>query len=81
MSIIVSPLTRIHNETEFPMELRFCRPQQSEDEIASVLLKSGETIDDSMAMFDAVNFSGGLKKALMSLSVGTHSELQFFYSM
>lgn len=70
LSMIVSPLTRIHNETGFSMELRFQRPEQNEDEIASVLLKSGETIDDSVAMFDAVNLSGGLKKALMSLSVG-----------
>jgi hypothetical protein len=78
LSIIVSPLTRIHNETGLSMELRFRRPLQNEDEIASVLLKSGETIDDSMAMFDAVNSSGGLKKALMSLSVGMHCQLHYF---
>ncbi|XP_059458026.1 uncharacterized protein LOC132187653 isoform X3 [Corylus avellana] len=70
LSIIVSPLTKIHNETGLSMELQFRRPLQNKDETASVLLKSGETIDDSMAMFDAVNLSGGLKKALMSLSVG-----------
>lgn len=60
------------------MELQFRRPLQNKDETASVLLKSGETIDDSMAMFDAVNLSGGLKKALMSLSVGMHCQLQLF---
>uniref|UniRef100_A0A2N9G322 Vacuolar protein sorting-associated protein 13 VPS13 adaptor binding domain-containing protein n=2 Tax=Fagus sylvatica TaxID=28930 RepID=A0A2N9G322_FAGSY len=70
LSVVVSPLIRIHNETQFSMELRFRRPRQNEDEFASVVLKTGETIDDSIAMFDAVNLSGGLKKALMSLSVG-----------
>lgn len=52
------------------MELRFRRTQENEDQFASVLLKPGEAIDDSMAMFDAINLSGGLKKALTSLSVG-----------
>ncbi|XP_024036479.1 uncharacterized protein LOC18037025 isoform X3 [Citrus clementina] len=70
LSIVVSPLIRVHNETEFSMELRFRRVQEQEDDFASILLKPGHTIDDSMAMFDAVSFSGGLKKALMSLSVG-----------
>lgn len=67
---MVSPLIRIHNETGFSMELRFRRTQENEDQFASVLLKPGEAIDDSMAMFDAINLSGGLKKALTSLSVG-----------
>lgn len=75
MSVVVSPLIRIHNETRFSMELRFRRPQQNEDEFASVMLKTGETIDDSIAMFDAVNLSGELKKALTSLSVGMHCQL------
>jgi hypothetical protein len=75
LSVVVSPLIRIHNETQFSMELRFRRPRQNEDEFASVVLKTGETIDDSIAMFDAVNLSGGLKKALMSLSVGMHCQL------
>ncbi|XP_030975279.1 uncharacterized protein LOC115995020 isoform X1 [Quercus lobata] len=70
LSVVVSPLIRIHNETRFSMELRFRRPQQNEDEFASVMLKTGETIDDSIAIFDAVNLSGELKKALTSLSVG-----------
>lgn len=72
---MVSPLIRVHNETEFSMELRFRRVQEQEDDFASILLKPGHTIDDSMAMFDAVSFSGGLKKALMSLSVGMHCQL------
>lgn len=54
------------------MELQFQRPEPVEGEFASVLLKPGDSIDDSMAMFDAVNFSGGVKRALMSLSVGIH---------
>ncbi|CAB4317894.1 unnamed protein product [Prunus armeniaca] len=41
-----------------------------EDEFASVMLNAGDTIDDSMAMFDALNLSGGRKKALMSLGLG-----------
>ena len=67
---MVSPLTRIHNESGLTMELRFRRKQPKEDECASVLLKPGDVIDDSMAMFDALNSSGGSRKALMSLSVG-----------
>ncbi|KAH0971337.1 hypothetical protein GBA52_023493 [Prunus armeniaca] len=70
LSIVISPLIRIHNETGFPMELRFRRAQQKEDEFASVMLNAGDTIDDSMAMFDALNLSGGRKKALMSLGLG-----------
>lgn len=75
MSIIVSPLIRVHNETRFSIELRFRRPQQKEDEFALVVLKPGETIDDSVAMFDSLHLSGGLKKALTSLSLGKHFEL------
>ncbi|XP_048232851.1 uncharacterized protein LOC8260571 isoform X2 [Ricinus communis] len=70
LSIAVSPLTKIHNGTEFPIELRFRRPQQNEDVSASVLLNKGDSIDDSMATFDAISLSGGRKKALMSLTVG-----------
>ncbi|KAL5557187.1 hypothetical protein UlMin_039423 [Ulmus minor] len=70
LSVVISPLIRIHNETRFPMELQFQRPQQKEDERASVVIKPGDTIDDSMAMFDATHVSGGLKKALTSLSLG-----------
>ncbi|RVW57280.1 hypothetical protein CK203_111285 [Vitis vinifera] len=66
----ISRKSEIHNETTFSMALRFQRPQQVETEFASVLLKTGDTIDDSMAAFDSINVSGGLKKALLSLSVG-----------
>lgn len=75
LSFVVSPLIRIHNETGFSMELQFQRPAPLEDEFASVLLKPGDSIDDSMATFDAINFSGGVKRALMSLSVGKHFHL------
>lgn len=70
MSISVSPLIRIHNETKFSVELQISRPEPMEDEFASVLLKAGDTFDDSMASFDAINFSGGFRKAVMSLNVG-----------
>ncbi|XP_031743221.1 uncharacterized protein LOC101222087 isoform X2 [Cucumis sativus] len=70
LSIVVSPMTRIHNESGLTMELRFRRNQPNEDESASVLLKSEDVIDDSMAMFDALNSSGGSRKALNSLSIG-----------
>ncbi|XP_030499771.2 uncharacterized protein LOC115715105 isoform X2 [Cannabis sativa] len=70
LSITVSPLIRIHNGTRFSLELRFQRPQQNVDESASLVLKPGDTMDDSMAMFDSVHLSGGLKKALNSLSLG-----------
>ena len=63
-------MTRIHNESGLTMELRFRRNQPNEDESASVLLKSEDVIDDSMAMFDALNSSGGSRKALNSLSIG-----------
>ncbi|KAG2408680.1 uncharacterized protein HKW66_Vig0035020 [Vigna angularis] len=68
--VVVSPLIRIHNGTGFSMELRFQRLEPKEDEFASLLLRPGDSIDDSMAMFDAINFSGGVKRALISLSVG-----------
>ncbi|KAL7193185.1 hypothetical protein ACSBR2_024904 [Camellia fascicularis] len=71
-SIVVSPLLRIHNETKFSMEVCFRRPQQDADS-ASVVLKTGDTIDDSVAAFDAINLFGGIRKALMSLSVGNFS--------
>lgn len=72
MSVSVSPLVIIHNETGLSIELQFQRPQPKEDEFASVLLKPGDSIDDSMAMFDAIKLSGGVKRALMSLTVGMH---------
>ncbi|KAL9253020.1 hypothetical protein AKJ16_DCAP05857 [Drosera capensis] len=68
--VVVSPLLRVHNVTGLPLELRFQRPQQKEFESAAVLLQAGDTIDDCVAAFDAVNGTGGFKKALVSLSVG-----------
>ncbi|KAI3856641.1 hypothetical protein MKX03_019638 [Papaver bracteatum] len=76
LSIIVSPILRIHNETGYSMMLRFQRPQQEEAESVSFLLRSGDTVDDCMASVDAMNLSGGSKKALMSLSLGN-----FFFSI
>ncbi|KAK7346481.1 hypothetical protein VNO80_21001 [Phaseolus coccineus] len=70
LSVVVSPLIKIHNGTGFSMELQFQRLEPKEDESASLLLRPGDSIDDSMAMFDAINFSGGVKRALISLSVG-----------
>ncbi|KAL8151956.1 hypothetical protein V2J09_021764 [Rumex salicifolius] len=70
LSVMISPLLRIHNETKFSLELSFERPQQEESESVSLFLKSKDTFDDCIAAFEAVNLSGGAKKALMSLSVG-----------
>ncbi|KAK4367697.1 hypothetical protein RND71_011489 [Anisodus tanguticus] len=70
LSIVVSPLLRIHNDTDFSMELRFQRPQHKEIDYASVILKAGDTIDDSMTAFGAINLSGERKKTLNSLSIG-----------
>ncbi|XP_039116930.1 uncharacterized protein LOC120252825 isoform X3 [Dioscorea cayenensis subsp. rotundata] len=70
LSLVVTPLLRIHNESGFPTELRFRRPQEDEAEAASVMLRTGDTIDDCMASFDALKLSGGSKRALMSLTLG-----------
>ncbi|KAG9440811.1 hypothetical protein H6P81_020976 [Aristolochia fimbriata] len=70
VSVVVSPMVRIHNQSGFPMEVRLCRPQEARAESASALLENGDTIDDSMAVFDALGLSGGSKKAIMSLSLG-----------
>ncbi|GAB2259820.1 hypothetical protein Droror1_Dr00010675 [Drosera rotundifolia] len=70
LSVVVSPLLRVHNVTGLPLELRFQRPQQKEFESAAVLLQAGDTIDDCVAAFDAVNGTGGFKKVLVSLTVG-----------
>lgn len=75
LSVAVSPMVMIHNDTGLSMELKFQRPQPKEDEFASVSLKPGDSIDDFMAMFDAIKFSGGVKRALMSLTVGMHCQL------
>lgn len=68
--MIVSPLLKIHNETDFSMELHFQRPQHEETESALLTLKAGEVIDDGVTAFTAIDLSGGLRKALTSLSVG-----------
>ncbi|OIT19675.1 hypothetical protein A4A49_40401 [Nicotiana attenuata] len=70
LTIIVSPLLKIHNDTDFSMELRFQRPQHKEVDYASVMLKVGDAIDDSMAAFGAINLSSERKKTLNYLSVG-----------
>lgn len=63
-------MLKIHNESGFSMLLSFRRPQNLNDESASVILSKGDSIDDTLAVFDSLNFSGGLKKALMSLTLG-----------
>lgn len=63
-------MTRIHNETSLPMEIRFQRFKQKRDDFAFVPLKPGGSIDDSVAAFNAISLSGDLKKALTSLAVG-----------
>lgn len=60
----------IHNETDFTMELRFQRAQSEGTDSASLILKAGDTVDDTMTAFNAVNLTGGSRKALTSLSVG-----------
>lgn len=67
----VSPLVRISNESGFSMELRFRRSHETGGEGATILLKDGDTIDDSMAVFDALQLSGGSKRTLMSLTLGS----------
>lgn len=79
MSIVVSPLLRVHNKTDFPIELRFHRPEQQESEYASLEVKAGDTIDDSTAAFDAIKASGGSKKTLTSLSVGMSQACIFLF--
>lgn len=84
LSLAVSPLLRIHNETDFSMELRFQRPEHKESESASIILKAGDAIDDTLAAFGAINLSGGTKKALVSLSVGMcliHTSLRILYDI
>ncbi|KAI3452089.1 hypothetical protein Pfo_008754 [Paulownia fortunei] len=72
LSIVVSPLLKIHNETDFSLELRFHRPQQEETESALLILKAGDVLDDAMTAFSAIDLSGGLRKALTSLNVGNY---------
>nr|GEU35163.1 hypothetical protein [Tanacetum cinerariifolium] len=70
LSIVISPLLRIHNKTDIPIEIRFQQLENEGNDHASVVLKSRDTIDDSTAVFDALKTSGGSKKTLISLSVG-----------
>lgn len=71
LSITVSPLLKIHNQTNFPIELKFQRPKQDENQQATLVVKPQDTIDDSTAAFDAIKTSStGPKKALRSLTVG-----------
>ncbi|XP_057771209.1 LOW QUALITY PROTEIN: uncharacterized protein LOC130991025 [Salvia miltiorrhiza] len=72
LSIIVCPLLMIHNETDFSLELRFQRGQGEGTESASLILKAGDVVDDTMTAFSAVNLPGGSRKALTSLSVGNY---------
>ncbi|KAJ3674403.1 hypothetical protein LUZ60_005019 [Juncus effusus] len=71
LCISVSPLLKLHNKTELPVELRFTRPGESIDESAAfVTLRNGEVIDESMGLFDAIELTGGSKRALLSLALG-----------
>lgn len=69
LCISASPLVKISNESGLSMEFRFDRPQDT-GEYAAILLQSGDVIDDSVAVFDALQLSGGSRKALMSLTLG-----------
>ncbi|KAJ4788105.1 hypothetical protein LUZ62_039351 [Rhynchospora pubera] len=70
LSVSVSPLLRIHNRSEFSIELRFARPSEPKEESAFVTLRSGDAIDESVGLFDAIDLSGGSRKALLSLALG-----------
>ncbi|ERN17671.1 hypothetical protein AMTR_s00059p00194330 [Amborella trichopoda] len=70
LSLVISPMLKIHNESGFTLELRCRRPQEINDESPTVLLRNGDSIDDSMAASDALNMTGGLRRALLSLSLG-----------
>ncbi|VAI13448.1 unnamed protein product [Triticum turgidum subsp. durum] len=70
LSLSVQPLLRIYNKSDFPLELRFQRPQNENEEAALVTVRSGDMVDESTGVLDAMNLSGGSKKALMSLALG-----------
>jgi hypothetical protein len=63
-------MLRIYNKSDFPLELRFQRPQKTNEEAAFVTVKSGDMVDESTGVFDAMDLSGGPKKALMALALG-----------
>lgn len=62
-------MVRIRNATGLFLELQCRRPKQEGDG-AVVLLEDGDTIDDCMGSFDALNLEGELRKALTSFNVG-----------
>ena len=70
LSLSVQPLLRIYNKSDFPLELRFQRPQNENEDAALVTVRSGDMEDESTGVLDAMNLSGGSKKALMSLALG-----------
>ncbi|KAJ1266147.1 hypothetical protein BS78_08G128600 [Paspalum vaginatum] len=70
LSLSVQPLLRIYNKSDFPLELRFQRPNKDNDEAAFVTVKSGDMVDESTGVLDAMDLSGGSKRALMSLALG-----------
>lgn len=63
----------IHNETDFSLELRFQRALSKGTESATLKLKAGDIVDDTMTAFSAVNLPRDSRKALTSLSVGMFS--------
>ncbi|KAG8384490.1 hypothetical protein BUALT_Bualt04G0123100 [Buddleja alternifolia] len=72
LSVVVSPLLKVHNETDFSLELRFQRPQDEENEPALLMLEAGDIVDDAMTSFRTIDLSGALRKALTSLNVGNY---------
>lgn len=70
LSLSVQPLLRIYNKSDFPLELRFQRPNKASEEAAFVTVRSGDMVDEATGVFDAMDLSGGSKRALMSLSLG-----------
>ncbi|XP_047048194.1 uncharacterized protein LOC124653172 isoform X1 [Lolium rigidum] len=70
LSLSVEPLLRIYNKSDFPLELRFQRPQKTNEEAAFVTVRCGDMVDESTGVFDAMDLSGGPKKALMALALG-----------
>lgn len=70
LSLSVQPLLRVYNKSDFPIELRFQRPNKTNEEAAFVTVRSGDMVDESTGVFDAMDLSGGSKRALMSLALG-----------
>ncbi|KAF8733332.1 hypothetical protein HU200_014936 [Digitaria exilis] len=71
LSLSVQPLLRVYNKSDFPLELRFQRPNKTNEEAAFVTVRSGDMVDESIGVFDAMDLSGGSKRALMSLALGS----------